>query len=65
MSVAKLPTDYGLLCFAFVVFGLPAVFQDVYALLALANLGYLLLILPKWYREMGGLDRLAPEGVNQ
>lgn len=65
MSAAKLPTDYGLLCFAFVVFGLLGVFQVVYALLALANLGYLLLILPKWYREMGSLDRLAAEGAGQ
>lgn len=63
MSVAKLPTDYGLLCSSFVVFGLPIVFQVVYALLALANLGYLLMILPKWYREMGGLDRLTSEEV--
>lgn len=65
MSVAKLPTDYGLLCFAFVIFGFPSAFVVVYALLALANFGYLLLILPKWYREMGALDRLGVEGPRQ
>lgn len=65
MSVAKLPTDYGLLCAAFVIFGLPVVFVAVYALLALANLGYLVLILPKWYREMGALDRLGIETAKQ
>jgi phosphatidylglycerophosphate synthase len=58
MTVAKLPCDYGILCLVFVLFGLPAVFFPVYAFLALANLGYLVLILPKWFRDMSRLDRL-------
>jgi phosphatidylglycerophosphate synthase len=62
MAVAKLPTDYGLLCCGFAMFGLPVVFQALYALLAVANGGYLLLILPKWYREMGALDHLDVGG---
>lgn len=64
MSVAKLPTDYGLLCLSCVVFGLPHVFLIVYGVLAVANLGYVLLILPKWYRDVARLDDLVPAPEN-
>ncbi|TDW29953.1 CDP-alcohol phosphatidyltransferase family protein [Cryobacterium psychrophilum] len=49
------PTDYGLLCFAFVLLGAPWLFFLVYALLFVANLGYLVLALIKWFRDMNAL----------
>jgi len=45
------------LCIAFLSFGAPVVFVPLYALLFLANTGYALLALPKWFREM---SRAAP-----
>jgi phosphatidylglycerophosphate synthase len=59
VSIIKLPNDYGLLCLIFLVFGLHSVFFGVYGLFALANAGYLLLILPKWFKDMRKLDQLA------
>ena len=56
-SLLVLPTDYGVLCIAFLFFGAPVVFVPLYALLFLANTGYALLALPKWFREM---SRAAP-----
>jgi phosphatidylglycerophosphate synthase len=52
-SLLVLPTDYGVLCIAFLLFGLPAAFVPVYGLLFVANTAYALLALPKWFREMG------------
>jgi phosphatidylglycerophosphate synthase len=52
-SLLVLPTDYGVLCIAFLLFGVPVVFVPVYGLLFLANTAYALLALPKWFREMG------------
>jgi phosphatidylglycerophosphate synthase len=51
-SLLALPTDYGILCLAFLLFGAPAVFVPLYGLLFLANAAYALLALPKWFREM-------------
>ena len=56
-SLLVLPTDYGVLCIAFLFFGAPVVFVPLYALLFLANTAYALLALPKWFREM---SRAAP-----
>lgn len=56
-SLLVLPTDYGVLCIAFLVFGLPVVFVPVYTLLFAANAGFALLALPKWFRE---LSRVTP-----
>lgn len=52
-SLLALPTDYGVLCIAFLLFGVPAAFVPVYGLLFLANTAFALLALPKWFREMG------------
>ena len=52
-SLLVLPTDYGVLCIAFLLFGVPVVFVPAYGLLFLANTAYALLALPKWFREMG------------
>lgn len=51
-SLAWLPTDYGLLCWTFVLQGFPTLWVSVYA--ALGVLGTLLLLaaLPKWYRDI-------------
>ena len=56
MSVAKLPTDYGLLCLSFVLLGLPMVFFLFYTVLAVATVGYTSLVLVAWYRRVAQLD---------
>lgn len=57
VSVTVLPIDYGVLCIVFVVLGAHSVFLFLYGVLMLANVGHLLLILPKWFRDMGRLDQ--------
>jgi phosphatidylglycerophosphate synthase len=54
-SFVVLPTDYGVLRLAFVVFGAPSVFMADYTLLFLGSAGYLVLALGRWFREMSGL----------
>lgn len=54
-SVLGLPTDYGVLCLAFVLWGWPTVFRVVYSLLALAYLLYLLLAMVVWFRKMSAI----------
>lgn len=56
-SLLVLPTDYGILCIAFLLFGAPAVFVPLYAFLFVANAVYALAALPKWYREIGRIPR--------
>jgi phosphatidylglycerophosphate synthase len=56
-SLLVLPTDYGLLCCVFVLFGAPALFISVYACLFLAMAAFLALASVKWFREMGRLPR--------
>ncbi len=51
-SLAVLPTDYGVLCVVLGLVAWPTVFWPVYTLLCAATGGFLLLALPKWYREM-------------
>lgn len=51
-SVMALPTDYGVQCFAFVLWGFTGIFPWVYALLLLALLGHLSLALPTWFRRI-------------
>ncbi|GAA2749777.1 CDP-alcohol phosphatidyltransferase family protein [Amnibacterium kyonggiense] len=58
-SLAGAPTDYGVLVFVFLLLGAPAAFAVVYTLLFAAHLGYLLLALPKWFRDMRALDPAA------
>jgi phosphatidylserine synthase len=54
-SVMVIPTDYGLLCLVFVLLGAPLVFFWVYALLFLANAGFMALASVKWFRDMQAL----------
>ena len=49
---AKLPHDYGTLCWVFVLIGAPTLFVSVYTFLFAFNAVYLALGLVKWYREM-------------
>jgi phosphatidylglycerophosphate synthase len=63
-TLAKIPTDYGVLCLAFLLLGAPMIFLGVYTLLAAGTAGYLVLILGKWYRDVAALDAApAPAGV--
>ncbi|WP_138758626.1 CDP-alcohol phosphatidyltransferase family protein [Modestobacter altitudinis] len=56
-SLLVLPTDYGLLCCVFVLFGAPALFLPVYTVLLVAMTAFLALASVKWFREMGRLPR--------
>jgi|tagenome__1003787_1003787.scaffolds.fasta_scaffold20735805_2 phosphatidylglycerophosphate synthase len=56
-SLLVVPTDYGLLCWVFVLLGAPVVFFSVYAVLFAATAGFLLLACLKWFREIGRLPR--------
>jgi len=62
-SLLGAPTDYGLLCLAFVLLGAPLVFFGVYALLFVANALYLALALNKWFRDMTVLGRVEAAGL--
>jgi phosphatidylglycerophosphate synthase len=56
-SLLVLPTDYGLLCCVFVLFGAPTVFLSVYTALFVAMTAFLALASVKWFHEMGRLPR--------
>ncbi len=56
-SLLTAPTDYGVLCLAFLLLGAPGLFAAVYTALFAATAGYLLLAMGTWYREMRGLAR--------
>lgn len=56
-SIILLPTDYGMLCVAFLALGFPSVFAPLYALLFAANAVFLAAALVKWFREAAELDR--------
>lgn len=50
------PTDYGVLILAFLLLGWADGFRVVYTLLFLASALYLVVALPKWYRDIARLD---------
>ena len=58
LSLLKLPTDYGVLCLAMVLLGSQALFVGVYTVLAVATVGYTLLVMVKWRRDVVALDAL-------
>lgn len=60
-SLLGAPTDYGLLCAAFILLGAPWLFFGLYTLLFVANTGYLVLALGKWFRDMTALGSVATE----
>lgn len=51
-SMLGLPTDYGVLCLCFVLWGLPVAFLVVYTALAAAAALHLAAALPVWFRRM-------------
>jgi phosphatidylglycerophosphate synthase len=55
-SLLVIPTDYGLLCVAFLFIGFPDAFLPLYGLIFLGNLLFLLAASVKWFREVGALD---------
>ncbi|MBX6768113.1 MAG: CDP-alcohol phosphatidyltransferase family protein [Actinomadura rubrobrunea] len=63
-SLLVVPTDYGLLCVAFLLLGFPRVFEPVYALLFAGNALFLLAASVKWFREVAGLDAAPPAGAS-
>ncbi|MDX6738506.1 CDP-alcohol phosphatidyltransferase family protein [Actinocorallia sp. A-T 12471] len=62
-ALLVIPTDYGLLCVAFLLLGAPVVFEAVYGALFAGNALFLAAALVKWYREIAALDRAAVERV--
>jgi phosphatidylglycerophosphate synthase len=60
-SLLKLPTDYGVFCLATVLLGAHTLFVGVYTLLAAATVGYTLLVVAKWRRDVVALDVLRDE----
>lgn len=52
-TLLRTPSDYGLLCLAFLLWGTPA-FLWVYALLLVANAAILMMALPVWFRQAKG-----------
>lgn len=54
-SLLVLPTDFGLVCLVFVLWGWPQLFIAAYGVLAAAAAAFLALAAVKWYREMGAL----------
>lgn len=58
-SVIALPTDYGVLCLSFLLYGATPVFLGGYGLLTLASAAFLALALPRWFREIRALGRAA------
>lgn len=51
-SVLVLPTDYGVLCWTFLLLGAPTVFLWVYAAITACTTAFLVLALVKWFREV-------------
>ncbi|WP_019135056.1 CDP-alcohol phosphatidyltransferase family protein [Cellulomonas massiliensis] len=58
-SLVALPTDYGVLCLLFLLYGWISGFVVLYGLVVLATAVYLALALGKWFREMGRLGASA------
>ena len=51
-SVLSAPTDYGLMCFVLMTRFAPTVFLWIYGVMLLGYVGYVVLALPKWYRDL-------------
>lgn len=54
-SVLVLPTDYGVLCWTFLLLGAPTVFLWVYTAITVCTSVFLALALVKWFREVRAL----------
>lgn len=60
-SMLLAPTDYGLLCVIFVLWGWTSAFAWVYLVMCLLNGGFLMLAAVKWFREIRTLE-LSSDG---
>jgi phosphatidylglycerophosphate synthase len=58
-ALLVLPTDYGVLCLAFLLFATPSAFYPVYGLLAAANLLLLVVALSTWVGQLRRIDSAA------
>jgi phosphatidylglycerophosphate synthase len=58
-SLALLPTDYGVLCVLFVLWGFGTAFFVGYVALLVASAGFLALAAVKWFRDISEMDRAA------
>lgn len=56
-SLLAAPTDYGILCLVFLLWGVTTWFLTGYVFMLVGTTGYLVLGLPRWFRAM---RRLAP-----
>jgi len=56
-SLLLLPTDFGLVCLIFVLWGWPRVFLVFYGLLTVVSLAFLAMAAAKWYRDIGEIGR--------
>jgi phosphatidylglycerophosphate synthase len=63
-SILVAPTDYGLICFVFLLLAVPGLFVVVYALLFVANTGHTVLALGKWFRDMRNVARPSDPTVS-
>ncbi|GAA1732173.1 CDP-alcohol phosphatidyltransferase family protein [Isoptericola hypogeus] len=57
-SVLVVPTDYGVLCLLFLLYGATTVFLWAYAAVTLATAGFLVLAAAKWFREIAAFGRV-------
>ncbi len=55
-TLVALPTDYGIVCLAFLLFGWREAFLVVYTLLFAAHTLVLLAVLARWWRELRAID---------
>ncbi|HEY4022484.1 MAG TPA: CDP-alcohol phosphatidyltransferase family protein [Pseudonocardiaceae bacterium] len=55
-SLLVIPTDYGLFCLVFLLWGVRDVYAVVYGLLFVANAAFLALALRKWFGDMRALE---------
>jgi hypothetical protein len=58
-SLLLLPTDFGVLCLVFALWGWTDGFVWAYAALAVANAAFLVLAAVRWFREIRAIDRAA------
>lgn len=58
-SLVVLPTDYGVLCWVFVLWGWTPAFLAAYGALMAMNGVFIILASVKWFREMTAIDRQA------
>ena len=65
VTLLKLPTDYGVLCLAFLLLGAHTLFVGVYTFLAVATAGYTILVVRKWRRDVERLDAVVVPKVAQ